>query len=1186
MTPGSLVVIPSGFLLLFIGLCVAYWGIAASGGGLEAARVWRVVSFPLTSLLGVIFALYFFVSTLLPRRPALGFLGVLAFVAYMNGTAIDQPRSELKSSYPALRVYNPRPIQLDSRDYLLSSYGVVVPLDEQDLGDEPDAAVPPPEATRIGGGRFVVPTNPENQGDLFVGLPPGYVVPDLLRRGVYHAISRMPRKVTIKREGEEGVNRFVIPAAQEEGDPVTWENLQNSALLWVIPTQKQGPSLLPGENVGRYAVFPLRRKNEPISTADRTPYWTYEALSPELSPGVRSQEALSSGWRITPRDAAAADGVKPEQLYLIGNWPFPIERLAGEGQRLPRKMERVVVDDLPFRIHWYRLVGAARYPFYPRLWWLPQPSEAATAGTVPDRPDTGAIGDVGLCLNLRRAELRGVTLQDDLELTLALPRPWGSARVIHWDDKEPGHYQLLVTAANRWVAPAAGELLRFSDGSREEREGGLPSENLYRVVSRSRPTWSEQDGPESLAVGWFPIPSEDSLVSIFEPPASASRPEIRALRVATVLEVRKEQPGAETTAPPASVPSVTREIWDSEVLEWSMATAAEAGNGHDGGLPESVLLDQVGVLRRWKQRLDVLRPVRKDFLSKAAEPETADFCQCPVDHVEKCPDAENQRNPACGCPVKHKLVLVTANGGGIRSALWTLTVLEYLERQFGPTFPYHVRLITGASGGMVGATYYTEAIREAPGTAGELTRRPGTLAAQLGRRDFLTPVANHLAFSDIPRLMFSPLSIENDRGVALERAWQAIDTDASRAFGKTFAAIREEEAQGWRPSLVFTPMIVEDGRRLLISSLDFNSTPRNLGGMLLEPGSSLLRPQMGQFGELLPQAAAPGEDLYSLTSVEFFRLFPAADAMSVGTAARMSATFPLISPAATLPTIPPRSVVDAGYYDNFGVNLVSLWARMGSVQDWLVENTSGVVIIQIRDHASQLLRTELDADLRRRAASSWLESPRDVAMTGDALGAIHSRGLLQLSRPLNGYFNSRYAVSSFRNDEQIEDLDNTLNIVPMSARQLRKSLQDVAKSAAEKQETLEQRLQGLPDRVKLETTRFPYTTVVFECPVEAVLSWDLSNFEAENIRMGMGPLFEAKPDQNQPPLSLLNFDPLNDAQRRDLLAFLDSVLSDRDSKKFGPLVGEERVMAVAGVWRNLQRLKLLDSWWKDALPTR
>ena len=60
------------------------------------------------------------------------------------------------------------------------------------------------------------------------------------------------------------------------------------------------------------------------------------------------------------------------------------------------------------------------------------------------------------------------------------------------------------------------------------------------------------------------------------------------------------------------------------------------------------------------------------------------------------------------------MVIVVASGGGIRAAAWTFLVLSELEARFadeGIPFPYHVRLITGASGGMFGAAYYVRSLR-------------------------------------------------------------------------------------------------------------------------------------------------------------------------------------------------------------------------------------------------------------------------------------------------------------------------------------------------------------------------------------------------------------------------------------------------------------------------------------------
>jgi competence protein ComEC len=56
------------------------------------------------------------------------------------------------------------------------------------------------------------------------------------------------------------------------------------------------------------------------------------------------------------------------------------------------------------------------------------------------------------------------------------------------------------------------------------------------------------------------------------------------------------------------------------------------------------------------------------------------------------------------------LVLVAVSGGGIAAAVWTAMCLERLTTSI-PDFPYHVRVITGASGGMVAGAYFAAAIK-------------------------------------------------------------------------------------------------------------------------------------------------------------------------------------------------------------------------------------------------------------------------------------------------------------------------------------------------------------------------------------------------------------------------------------------------------------------------------------------
>ncbi len=142
-------------------------------------------------------------------------------------------------------------------------------------------------------------------------------------------------------------------------------------------------------------------------------------------------------------------------------------------------------------------------------------------------------------------------------------------------------------------------------------------------------------------------------------------------------------------------------------------------------------------------------------------------------------------------------------------------------------------------------------------------------------------------------------------------------------------------------------MLIEDGRRLLISNLDLRNVLTNDGTLL------------GQDKTPYPT------QLYSRDALELFRLFPEKDKkesekFKLSTAVRMSATFAFFSPAVSLPTTLRRRVVDAGYFDNYGVSLASSWLFSSRNEAIFKENNiDRFLLIQIRDgssHAKRFLR--------------------------------------------------------------------------------------------------------------------------------------------------------------------------------------------------------------------------------------
>ncbi|HKL04052.1 MAG TPA: hypothetical protein VJ911_10260, partial [Cryomorphaceae bacterium] len=57
---------------------------------------------------------------------------------------------------------------------------------------------------------------------------------------------------------------------------------------------------------------------------------------------------------------------------------------------------------------------------------------------------------------------------------------------------------------------------------------------------------------------------------------------------------------------------------------------------------------------------------------------------------------------------KPQLVVLNTSGGGLRSSLWTLRCLQYLDSATNDNFFSNVRFLSGSSGGTVGAAYYRE----------------------------------------------------------------------------------------------------------------------------------------------------------------------------------------------------------------------------------------------------------------------------------------------------------------------------------------------------------------------------------------------------------------------------------------------------------------------------------------------
>jgi hypothetical protein len=95
------------------------------------------------------------------------------------------------------------------------------------------------------------------------------------------------------------------------------------------------------------------------------------------------------------------------------------------------------------------------------------------------------------------------------------------------------------------------------------------------------------------------------------------------------------------------------------------------------------------------------------------------------------------------------IVIITTSGGGIRAASWTVAVFHRLH-ELDPNFFDHVRLVTGASGGMVGAAHWISALAHestAHGRGDESPFDAGALFCAASTNSLYAPLGNLMLFT-------------------------------------------------------------------------------------------------------------------------------------------------------------------------------------------------------------------------------------------------------------------------------------------------------------------------------------------------------------------------------------------------------------------------------------------------------
>jgi hypothetical protein len=271
---------------------------------------------------------------------------------------------------------------------------------------------------------------------------------------------------------------------------------------------------------------------------------------------------------------------------------------------------------------------------------------------------------------------------------------------------------------------------------------------------------------------------------------------------------------------------------------------------------------------------------------------------------------------------KPQMYIITTSGGGNRSAAFTMNVLQRLDSVSGGELMKKTVLITGASGGMLGAAYFRELYRLK--TQGEDIDLQDKKYVEDISNDLLNPLFTSLVARDLasPAQRFKVGKYEyiKDRGYAFE---QKLNDNTRGVLDDQLQSWYDDEKNGRIPLMFFNSVVTRDGRKMIIST---------------QPISFLMKPVHG--------TAADGMDP---DAVDYGALFRKQDPLNLRmlTALRMNATFPYVLPNVWLPSKPVIDVMDAGLRDNFGQETAIRFIQV--FEDWIKENTSGIVFIHIRD---------------------------------------------------------------------------------------------------------------------------------------------------------------------------------------------------------------------------------------------
>ena len=349
---------------------------------------------------------------------------------------------------------------------------------------------------------------------------------------------------------------------------------------------------------------------------------------------------------------------------------------------------------------------------------------------------------------------------------------------------------------------------------------------------------------------------------------------------------------------------------------------------------------------------------------------------------------------AKGSRQKDNLVVVVSSGGGIKAAAWTTLALRDLIMT-RPELADEIRLISTVSGGTVGAAYYLNELCHSPIDSPHFWNDKDEIEKMLNTvydksvTSSLSSVTFGFAFFDFWRLVSGgvlPFG-ETDRGSLLENEWgriagKPIEGKQTRECQKgTVLSFREDIRRGDLPAFIFNATVMESGRRVMITPINFERS----NGPFQEIREDTLTEIL-----LRDEMSVADTGVQNETDLDLW------------TAARLSAAFPYVTPAAqaklrsdgATPGLELKEpwqrfhFIDGGYYDNFGVT---------SALDWL----EPVLKARIEDPDlafKKVIIIQLRASPKTPRTCYQVADGAQAALVGPVMGLLNIRNGVALSR--------------------------------------------------------------------------------------------------------------------------------------------------------------------------------------------